>query len=821
MKISYNWLKRYIDLDLQPEETAQILTSLGLEVEAMEIVEEIPGGLHGVVVGEVLDCSKHPNADKLSLTRVDAGSGETLSIVCGAPNVAAGQKVFVATVGTILNTRSGEQLTIKRSKIRGEESCGMICAEDELGIGDSHDGIIVLPADAITGTPAAKYLKLENDTVFEIGLTPNRIDAASHIGVARDLSAYLRLNKMGGVMHIPSVDTFDKLPRSEPGKSAAEIEILTKKGAPRYVGLTMSGFKVGESPAWMKKLLSAAGISPINNVVDITNFVLLEVGHPLHAFDLDKIAGGKVVVREANPNEKIVTLDGVKRELSTEDLVICDVEKPMCIAGVFGGEGSGISTETTSLFFESALFNPVSIRKSSKRHNLKTDASFRFERGADPEILHYALKRAAILMNELTGAKITGDIVEHYPQSYKRVEISLNFERVCNFIGKKIESEKIVEILEYLDFEIKSLNREEVILLSPLYRVDVTRECDVVEELLRVYGYNNVELPGRVTSSINVGTKPDPERLREQACDLLTANGFFEIMNNSLTKADYYSELETFHPDKLVKIINPLSSDLNSMRQTLILNALEVVLNNINHQRSDLKLYELGNIYSLDLKPELEGLSRYKEEMKLSLTVTGSGTGDWRSPANPANFFMLKGYVELLMARFGIQLLSLSYSPAPLDIFQEGMTLSTPSGKLIGILGSISSRLLKKFGIKQEVFVAEIDWKNFVSLAKKQRVQFREMPKYPEVRRDLALLVDESVTYYELRNTAFATEKKILRQVTLFDVYKGDKIPAGKKQYALSFLLQDQDKTLTDRYVEDTMSRLLNVFETKYGATLR
>jgi len=821
MKISYNWLKNYVNINLQPEETARILNSIGLEVEAMESVEEIPGGLEGVVVGEVVECIKHPDADKLSLTKVDAGGEELLQIVCGAPNVSAGQKVFVATVGTTLTMKNGEQFKIKRSKIRGIESNGMICAEDELGIGDDHEGIMVLPCDSRIGMPAKQYLKLKDDTVFEIGLTPNRIDAASHIGVARDLSAYLRLNSRGGEMKIPSVEDFEKLPKSSSAVKPVGIEIVTEKGAPRYAGLTLDNITVADSPGWMQIALTAAGVRPINNVVDVTNFILLETGQPLHAFDRDKIEGERIVVREARQGEKFVTLDGVTRELSSGDVMICNVNAPMCIGGVFGGEESGVTEKTTSVFLESACFNPVSIRKTSKRHNLKTEASFRFERGTDPENVHYALKRAAILLHDVAGAKVVGDVVEHYPEPFSRPLIELDFGRIQRFIGKKIDPEVLMKILGYLDFETFSRSDSGVQVSAPLYRVDVTRECDVVEELLRIYGYNNVELPERVHASINATQRPDPERIREQASDLLSNNGFYEIMNNSLTKGDYYASLKTFPSDNLVRIMNPLSSDLNSMRQTLILSGLEVVEHNINHQRSELRLFEIGNVYFAQKGEDPNQLSTYGEKLKLSMLVTGSGSGYWRNRDGAASFFMLKGYLELLFSRFGISIDSLCCSAAPADIFSEGLLISTASGKEIGMMGTVNGRLLKQFGIKQEVYAAEIDWKNFVTLVKKQKVQYVELPKFPEVKRDLALLIDENVSYTDLRSTAFATEKKILKQVTLFDVYRGDKIPAGKKQYAMSFLLQDDEKTLTDRYVEDVMNRLLTAFMTKFGATLR
>ena len=825
MKISYNWLREYVNSSLTPSEAEKILSSIGLEVESMESVEEIPGSLNGVVVGEVVECGKHPDADKLSLTKVDAGESELLQIVCGAPNVAKGQKVLVAKVGTTLTFTSGEQVKLKRAKIRGVESAGMICAEDELGIGTSHDGIMVLPADAVVGTPAKEYLGLETDTLLEIGLTPNRVDAASHIGVARDFSAWLRFNGTDSRLVKPSVDNFESLVKSLDIKPA-KVTVVAADGAPRYAGLTFDNVTLAPSPDWLKKRISAIGLRPINNIVDITNFILHETGHPLHAFDYDKIAGHEVIVRRAKDGERFTTLDGVERELTADDLMICDAEKPMTLAGIFGGAESGITSSTKRVFLESAYFNPVSIRKSSKRHQIKTDASFRYERGADPEMVPYAIKRAAILFQELAGAKVAGDIIDIYPEKIDRAVVEIDFERVERLIGKRIGRESILNILEYLEYDILKSDNTGASLSVPCYRVDVTRECDIVEDVLRIYGYNNVEIPERMVASITPGRKPDPESVKEGLSAFLAANGFHEIMNNSLTKGEYYSKLKSFPEENLVKILNPLSSDLNAMRQTLLLSGLEVVSYNINRQSSDLKLFEIGNVYSYspaddgDLSPALN-LKSYKEGTKISLIVTGPGVQSWRTSAIPASYFTLKGQLELLLRRYGIEPADLEYSSAPSDIFSEGLVYKTQSGKEIGVMGTISQTLLKRFGIKQQVFAAEISWDILFQLIKKQKVLFKEMPKFPEVKRDLALLLDEGVSFTEIRKSAFKAERKILKSVTLFDVYRGDKIPEGKKQYAISFVLQDSEKTLTDKYVEETMTKLLKNFETNFGAQLR
>lgn len=821
MEISYNWLKEYVSFDLSPERIARILTFIGLEVEETNTVEDIPGGLEGVVVAEVVECAPHPDSDHLNITKVRASKdGELLQVVCGAPNVAAGQKVLLATVGTALPAPDGSRFRIKKSKIRGVESYGMICAEDELGIGTSHDGIMVLEPDAEVGIPAKDYLHLGSDTVFTIGLTPNRVDGASHIGVARDLSAWLRLNGLGGELTLPDV------PSLQDGEGESiPVEVLSHDGAPRYMGVTLAGITVAPSPEWLQKKLLAVGLRPINNVVDITNFILMEMGQPLHAFDASKITGNKVVVRRASEGEKFVTLDGVEHTLSAQDLMICNAEKPMCIAGVFGGLESGISDSTTSVFLESAYFNPTSIRKTSKRLGIKTDASFRYERGTDPEIIPYAAARAVRLMQELAGAKVVGCVHEEYPEKIGRKRVSIDFARMEALIGKKIGADTILRILNYMDFGIISSDGHGAEVTVPPYKVDVYRECDIVEEVLRIYGYDNVELPERIVSSYDNTPNPDPETVRVKVCDLLAANGFMECMNNSLTKADYYAGLRTYPKASLPMVINPLSSDLNAMRQTLLFSGLEVVAHNLNRQAGDLKLFEMGNVYRYDPKGEgdpVNNLASYSERMHLSMFISGKGTHYWRNTAGAGHFFNLKGYVELLLKRMGISLYSLDCAPAPTDLFSEGLVYSVPaSGKPLVMLGTVSQARLRQFDIKQPVFAAELDWNLLVRLYLKEKVQYRELPQYPEVRRDLALLLDENVSFADVRKAAFSAEKKLLRKVVLFDVYRGDRIPEGKKQYAISLTFQDYEKTLTDKYVEQMVSRILGALSHQFGASLR
>ncbi len=796
MKISYNWLKDYLKCDLSPEEVASALTSIGLEVDALEQVESIPGGLAGVIVAEVVECVEHPDSDHLHITKLNTGEGELLQVVCGAPNVAAGQKVLLATVGTVL----GEDFKIKKSKIRGVESFGMICAEDELGIGASHDGIMVLDPDAVPGTPAKDYLNLETDAIIEIGLTANRIDAASHIGVARDLYAYLKLNNIDCELILPDVSAFEEGDGTE---EAIPVEVLAADGAPRYTGVTIKGVKVAPSPEWMQKKLLAIGLRPINNVVDITNFVLMETGQPLHAFDASKISGNKVIVRRADEGEKFVTLDGVERTLSASDLMIADTEKAMCLAGVYGGLDSGTVETTTDVFLESAYFNPVSVRKSSKRHTLKTDASFRYERGADPLVVEYASKRAALLIRELAGGRVVGRMQEFYPEKIEKKVVNLDYDRIESFIGKKIGHDTIENILAYLSYEFIEKTDNGAKVAVPSYMIDVYRECDVVEEILRIYGYNNIELPSGVRMSINATAKPEPELVRNTISDFLASNGFVETMNNSLTKSEYYASLKTFPESACVRILNPLSSDLNVMRQTLLFNGLEVIAYNINRQMTNLRTFEYGSVYSLKEGADGASLESYDEPQK-------------------GNYFQLKGYLELLLKRFGADIYSMEFEAAPADIFSEGLVYRLPgTGKVLAVMGTISNARLKQFGIKQPVFAAEIRWDVLFELVKRDKIRYKELPKFPEVRRDLAILLDESVSYASLRKSAFRAGKKMLKQVTLFDVYRGDKIPQGKKQYALNFVLQDVDKTLTDSDVERIMNKLLSTFTNEFGAVLR
>ena len=813
MKISYNWLKDYLECALSPEEVAAALTSIGLEVDALEQVEEIPGGLAGVIVAEVVECVEHPDSDHLHITKLNTGEGDLLQVVCGAPNVAAGQKVLLATVGTVL----GEDFKIKKSKIRGVESFGMICAEDELGIGESHDGIMVLDPEAVPGTPAKDYLGLATDAVIEIGLTANRVDAASHIGVARDLYAYLKHNGIPCALNIPDVTAF-----AEDEGEAIPVEVQAVDGAPRYTGTTIKGVKVAASPEWLQKKLLSIGLRPINNVVDITNFVLHEIGQPLHAFDASKITGGKVVVRWAGEGEAFVTLDGVERKLSSADLMIANAEKSMCLAGVFGGEESGVTENTVDVFLESAYFNPVSIRKSSKRHGLKTDASFRYERGADPLIVEYAARRAALLIQEIAGGTIVGKVQESYPEKIEKKVVDLDYNRIESFVGKKIGHDVIESILESLAYEFVEKAETGAKVAVPSYMVDVYRECDIVEEILRIYGYNNIELPQAMRMSVNAPQKPEPEQVRKSIADFLAANGFVETMNNSLTKSDYYSKLTTFPEEKCVRIMNPLSSDLNVMRQTLLLNGLEVVAYNINRQITNIKTFEYGSVYSFNPGSDGKTLESYEEHTCYAMFMSGQPDKSWRTDSGKGSYFQLKGYLELLMKRFGTDIYSLETEAAPSDLFSEGLAYNLPgSHQPLAVMGTISPARLKQFGIKQPVFAAEINWPALFELVKRNKIKYKELPKFPEVRRDLALLLDESVSYADLRKSAFRVGKKLLKQVGLFDVYRGDKISEGKKQYALSFVLQDLEKTLTDNDVERVMSKLLSTFQNEFGATLR
>ncbi len=811
MKISYNWLKEYISINNTPEQVAQWLTDIGLEVEAIEQSEAVKGGLQGVVVGEVLECAQHPDADKLHVTKVNVGTGELLQIVCGAPNVAAGQKVPVATIGATLYFSNGDEVKIKKSKLRGVESFGMICAEDELGLGASHDGIMVLNPSAVVGRPLSDFLKLESDTVFEIGLTPNRIDAASHIGVARDLAAYI-----GKTITRPAVDKF----AAGSGKGI-QVTIENTEACPRYTGITIKNITVQPSPEWLQKRLTAIGLRPINNVVDVTNFVLHEIGHPLHAFDADTIDNGQVIIKPCAEGTKFVTLDGVERTLSAQDLMICSATQPMCIAGVFGGLHNGVSDATKNIFLESAYFNPVWIRKTSRRHGLKTDASFRYERGADPMITPYALKRAALLIQEVAGGEIVGDMVDVYPSPIMPCRVALNYESMWRLIGKRIEKEKIIDLLKRLDFTVESESTEGLQVSVPTYRVDVTRECDVVEDLLRIYGYNNIEIPAHSVITVAHSTHPDKEKVQNILSDMLVANGFYETMNNSLTKAGYYASLKTFPEEKSVRILNPLSNDLNVLRQTLLFGGLESISHNINRQHADLKLFEWGNCYFFDAGKNDGTLKAYSENMQLALFCTGfTAPQNWDTPQERTTFFYLKGFVESIFKRVGIDVYKLEMIDAPAELFTDGVQYML-NGKPLAMFGAVSKKIRNQFDIKQDVFAAEISGKLLLQAVKNNKVQYQELPKFPEVRRDLALVLDEKISYGQLRDIAFRTEKSLLKATNLFDVYRGDKLPAGKKQYAMSFVLQDKEKTLTDQHIERIMENLLKAFEREFGATLR
>lgn len=815
MKLSYSWLKDYLKCELSPAQIAEAMTSIGIEVDGVEEQEKIPGGLAGVVVAEVLECEDHPNSDHLHITKVNDGTGEPLTVVCGAPNVAAGQKVLFARVGAVL---PGD-FKIKKSKIRGVESFGMICAEDELGLGAGHDGIMVLPEDAVVGTPAREYLHLETEAVIEYEITANRVDAASHWGVARDLYAYLKLRGIPCELVRPSVDAF----READADGGLDVEVLDADGAPRYTGITIRGVKTAPSPQWMQDRLTAIGLRPIDNIVDISNYILFELGQPLHTFDADKVKGGKVIVRRAAEGEVIRTLDGVERKLSSRDMVIADAGGPMCIAGVFGGEESGVSDSTVSLFIESAYFDPGSIRRTSKTQGLQTDASFRYERGCDPEVLLYALKRAVTLVQEYAGGEVEGKIREVCAKPLPRRRIELDYDRMEALAGQKIGHETIENILGWLCYDFVEKRPGGSVVDAPSYMVDVSRECDVLEEVLRIYGYNNIELPRHMKMSVNATPRPEEEAVRNNISNFFAANGFVEIMNNSLTKAAYYDDLKTFPAERCVRIVNPLSQDLNVMRQSLVPGGLEVVAYNLNRQASALRIFEYGSVYSRLPEKSGETLEGYEEHADFMLMITGTPEKAWRIEPAAGNYFQLKGYVELLLRRYGADISQLRAETAPSDIYSEGMSyiLQGSEPRQLAVLGTVNPLLARKFGVKQPVFAAEINWPALFELVRRDKVAFKELPKFPEVHRDLALLLDESVRYADLRAAAFKQAKKLLKQVRLFDVYRGDKIPEGKKQYALSFVIQDPERTLTDQDTERVMDRLLATFQNEFGAQLR
>ncbi|WP_298367339.1 phenylalanine--tRNA ligase subunit beta [uncultured Lutibacter sp.] len=808
MKISYNWLKQFLKVDWEAEKTGELLTDLGLEVEGIETVESIKGSLEGIVVGKVLTCVQHPNADRLRITTVDLGNGDPVQIVCGAPNVAAGQTVPVATIGTLLYDDNGESFKIKKGKIRGEESFGMICAEDELGLGSSHDGIMVLDETLKAGTPAAEVFNIEKDEVFEIGLTPNRADAMSHYGTARDLRAGLIQNDISLELISPSVTDFHVDDRS----LRFDVVVEDVEKAPRYVGLTISDIVVKDSPDWMQNRLKAIGLKPINNIVDVTNYVLHELGQPLHAFDASKIKGNKVIVKTLPSGTKFVTLDEVERELHEEDLMICDGnENPMCIAGVFGGLTSGVSENTTSIFLESAYFNPVAVRKTAKRHALNTDASFRFERGIDPNITEYAIKRAANLILEVAGGKVSSEVMDYYPTKMEPNQVFLSFEKMDRLIGAKIPRETVKNILASLDIKFNSVTDGGIGLTIPAYRVDVTREADVIEEILRVYGYNNVEFSHKLNTSIAF-SDVDNVKIENVISNQLVSQGFNETMANSLTKANYLSLTEMLNETNNVAMLNPLSNDLGVMRQSMLFSGLESVIYNINRKNSSVKFFEFGKTYH---KYE----SGYSEQKHLTLFVSGNRTKErWNVTAQTSDFFYLKGVVIALLQRLGIQ--KIKTTPTKNDVFSEGITLSLGKIKLVD-LGVVKQSINKEFGIKQEVLFADFNWENLLKVGGKSSINVSGLPKFPAVKRDFALLLDKETTFGEIYNLAFQAEKNLLKDVDLFDVYEGDKLPEGKKSYAVSFLLQDENKTLNDKQIDKIMQKLQHTFEKNVGATLR
>lgn len=820
MNISYNWLKQYINIEVTPEEVSKALTSIGLEVGSVEEVQSIKGGLEGLVIGEVLTCIDHENSDHLHVTTVNVGNSEALQIVCGAHNVAAGQKVVVATVGTKLY--SGEEsFSIKRSKIRGVESLGMICAEDEIGIGTSHDGIIVLPNEVTVGQLAKDYYGIKNDVLFEVDITPNRIDAASHYGVARDLAAFYALKNPNIKLQAPSIDTF----AIQSTKLSIPTSVENSEACPRYSSLSISGVKVSESPEWLKNFLQIIGLKPINNIVDATNYVLHELGQPLHAFDADKIKGGKVKIKNLAEGTLFKTLDGVERKLNAADLMVCDdSNEPMCLAGVFGGLESGVSESTQNIFLECAYFNPVNIRKTARRHGLNTDSSFRFERGCDPTNTLYVLKRTALLIQELAGGEISSEISDIYPTEIKPFEVKLSIQKVHNLIGKEIGKESIETILKALEMSIISQNNDEYLLHVPAYRVDVQRDVDVIEDILRIYGYNNIEIGETLKSTLSYSTKPDSYKLQNLISEQLSAQGFNEVLNNSLTKGAYYNELSSYPAANAVRMLNPLSSDLNVMRQTLLFGGLENIARNINRRNADLKLYEFGNCYYFqeDKKKENETLAAYSEDFHLGIWLTGNKRAQsWTAGDEKSSVYELKAYIENILRRLGFNLRKLVIGEYADDLLSEALSIYSASGKKLVRYGIVDSKISKKLDIDAVVYFADLNWNSILLEIENHKVRSTEVSKYPEVKRDLALLLDKNINFGEIEKIAFETEKKLLKKVTLFDVYEGKNLEAGKKSYAASFLLQDDTKTLTDVQIEGIMKKLQQNFETKLDAKLR
>lgn len=820
MNISYNWLKEYVDFDLAPLDLADALTSIGLEVGGVEEIQTIKGGLEGLVIGEVLTCEPHPNSDHMHVTTVNLGSGEPVQIVCGAPNVAAGQKVVVATIGTKLYD-GDDCFTIKKSKLRGIESCGMICAEDEIGIGTDHSGIIVLPADAVVGTPAKDYYNIKSDYVIEVDITPNRADACSHYGVARDLYAYLVQRGIPTQLHKPSVDDF----KVDNHDLDIDVKIENAEACPRYAGITVKGVTVKESPDWLQDKLRVIGLRPINNIVDITNFILFAYGHPMHCFDADKIKGNKVIVKTMPEGTPFVTLDGVERKLSERDLMICNAEEPMCIGGVFGGLESGTTESTKNVFLESAYFHPTWIRKTARRHGLNTDASFRYERGIDPNNTIYILKLAAMMVKELAGGEISSEIKNVSCKDFPPFRVELAYQRVNELIGKEIPAETVKSIVKSLEMVIVDENEKGITLDVPQYRVDVQRDCDVIEDILRIYGYNNVEIPTTLKSSLVAETETDKSnKLQNLIAEQLVGAGFSEILNNSLTKATYYDELASYPAENLVRLMNPLSSDLNVMRETLLFGGLETIARNANHKNPDLKLFEYGNCYYYreEKRSEEKALAPYSESYHLALWLTGKDKqGSWIHADEENNAFMLKAYVENILARVGLHMRNLVVENMNADIFASAIVIKTQGGKRLAIIGSVTRKILKQFDIDNAVYFADINWIEVMRSIRSQKVSFKELPKFPAVRRDLALLVDKSIQFAQIEKIAYDTDRKLIKNVNLFDVYEGKHLEPGKKSYAVSFTLQDESQTLNDKVIEKVMSKLVKNLEDKAGARLR
>ena len=808
MKISYNWLKQFIELDWDANKTGELLTDLGLEVEGINVYQSVKGGLEGIVIGHVLTCEQHPNADRLKITTVDIGGDAPLQIVCGAPNVAAGQKVPVATIGTTLYTAEGEAWTIKKGKIRGEESHGMICAEDEIGLGKGHEGIMILDSDLKVGTHASEVFNIENDQVFEIGLTPNRADAMSHWGVARDLRAGLLQHEVNRALITPSTSSF----KIENRINKISVDVLDGIRAPRYAGVVISGLNVGDSPSWLQHRLKAIGLSPINNVVDVTNYVLHDLGQPLHAFDLAKISGNKVEVKTLKAGTKFVTLDGVERALHEDDLMICDAEKPMCIAGVFGGQHSGVTEDTTAVFLESAYFDPVSIRKTAKRHGLNTDASFRFERGIDPNITEYALTRAAILLMEVAGGEITSDIVDIYPKKVEDQQVFLNFEKATKLIGEELPRDVIKGILMSLEIKINNVTESGIGMTIPAYRNDVTREADVIEEILRVYGYNKIKFGNKLNATVATTSRFEDHKITNVIGNQLAALGFYEMMANSLTTPSYASHSENLKEEHHVTMLNPLGKELSVLRQSMLFSGLEAISYNINRRRSDIKFFEFGKTYH-------NYESNRQEDKHLALLITGNKTDEsWANALTPTTFYYLKGVVTSILEKLGIH--RTRTATVKNDVFADATALSFGKTTLV-TYGAVKKSILNKFDISQDVFYADYYWDAILEIAARTDVKFKDIPKYPAVRRDFALLLDDQVSFDEISSIAKQTEKQLLKDINLFDVYQGKNLPEGKKSYAVSFLLQDENKTLTDKQIDKVMSKMQARFEKELGASLR